>query len=92
MTNTRPIHEHAEGITRLKPVKNGVTLMYGVDSLQQCDRYECPECGDTMLLGFGQKRRPTAETREERIEKAVEEADVIPERVKESLSEMEVDF
>ena len=92
MTDTRPIHETEDGMNRMNCVKNGVTVLYGVDALQQCDRYEDKETGETVLIGFGDKYYPDGETRAERVEKAVERADVIPERVKESLDDMGVDY
>lgn len=92
MTDKRPIFETENGVNRMKCVKNGVTVMYGIDMLQDADRYKDTETGKTVLVGFGEKYRAAGETREERIENAVRAADVIPERVKESLDGMEVDY
>lgn len=92
MTDIRPIHETSDGVNRMKCVKNGVKILYGVSSLQSADRYEDPETGDTFLMGFGEKIRPSATSKEERIEKAVERADVIPEHCKERLDEMGVEY
>lgn len=92
MTDTRPIHETENGVNRMKCVKNSVTVLYGVDALQNADRYKDEETGDTFLTGFGDKYYPEGETRAERVEKAVERADVIPERVAERLDDMGVDY
>lgn len=92
MTDTRPIFETEDGVNRMRCVKNSVTVMYGVDCLQQCDRYEDPETGNSILKGFGDKFYPDGETRGERVEKAVERADVVPERVAERLDELGVDY
>jgi len=92
MTDERPIHETGSGVNRMKCVKNGVKILYGVDSLQSADRYRDPETGDTVLLGFGEMIRPSAITHQDRVEKAVERADVIPERVKDRLDEIGVDY
>lgn len=40
---------------RFRCKKNSVTVRYGRTTLQQADRYECPECGRTILTGFGNK-------------------------------------
>ena len=92
MTDKRPIHETESGVNRMKCVKNGVKILYGVSSLQSADRYEDSETGDTFLMGFGEKIRPSATSSKERIEKAVERADVIPEESKERLDELGVDY
>lgn len=92
MTDRRPIFENEDGLNRMNCVKNSVTVLYGVDALQQADRYEDPESGNSILTGFGDKFYPEGDTREERVKEAVSRADVIPERVKESLDDMGVDY
>lgn len=92
MTDKRPIHETESGANRMRCVKNGVKILYGVDSLQSADRYEDSETGDTFLIGFGEKIRPSATSREERVRKAVERADVILEESKERLDELGVGY
>lgn len=94
MTDKRPMVETGDGRIRLKCVKNSVTVMYGVDALQQADRYGHEDVETTVLTGFGDKYYPEGETHEDRIRNAVEQADVIPERVREQLEglEMEVDL
>jgi len=92
MTDTRPIHETENGVNRMNCVKNSVTVLYGVDALQNADRYEDTETGETVLIGFGDKYYPDGDTRSERIEKAVERADVIPERVQSTLDEMGIGY
>ena len=92
MTDMRPVYESEDGANRMKCVKNSVTVMYGVDALQQADRYKDSETGETVLIGFGDKYYPEGDTRSERIENAVERADVIPDRVKDSLDSMGIDY
>lgn len=68
-----------EDQTRMRCVKNSVTVRYGRTTLQQADRYECPECGRTILTGFGNKfeaGREQAESRAEQAEIAENRADV----------------
>lgn len=94
MTDKRPMVETGDGRIRLKCVKNGVTVMYGVDALQQADRYGHEDVETTVLTGFGDKYYPEGETHDDKIRNAVELADVIPERVREQLEglEMRVDL
>jgi hypothetical protein len=92
MTDKRPIYESENGVNRMKCVKNSVTVMYGVDALQQADRYEDSETGESVLVGFGDKYRPEGDTRMDRIKAAVERADVIPERVQDTLDSMGISY
>lgn len=92
MTDMRPIHETESGVNRMECVENGVKILYGVDSLQSADRYRDPVTGDTVLMGFGEKIRPSASSQQDRILKAVERADVIREHCKDRLDEMGVEY
>ena len=48
-------------MVRMRPARNGVSVITRLElgdkpnvpgSVQQCDRYECPECGAQILKGF----------------------------------------
>lgn len=91
MTDFRPMVEFDDGEKRLKCVKNSVTVMYGLDSLQQADRYSHEDFGGSVLTGFGDKYRAEGDTREERIRNAVERADVIPDSIRERLEDLDME-
>lgn len=92
MTDKRPIHETENGGSRLKCVKSNVKVLYGVNALQNAVRYKDEKTGDTFLTDFGEKYHVSGDTASERVRKAVETADVIPELVAERLDELEVDY
>lgn len=39
-------------VVRYRPSKNGYVVPYTVDSVLHGDKYTCPRCGDSIVIGF----------------------------------------
>ena len=53
MTDSRPICVKCQ--TSMRCEKNGVKVKYSSREAQNGDLYECPKCGNQVIVGFGMK-------------------------------------
>ena len=53
MTDNRPICVKCQ--TSMRCEKNGVRVKYSVQEAQNGDLYQCPTCGNQIIVGFGVK-------------------------------------
>ena len=70
MTDRRPVCANLEdhddnNARRMKVVRNGVFVTYGDSRHQQGDKWECSECGNTIVQGTGEPYEPSQKALDE---------------------------
>lgn len=52
MVDYRPVC--GKCFTRMRCIENGFKIRYSSGRIQTGDRYTCPTCGNSVVIGFGQ--------------------------------------